>query len=224
GRPVAERRLPTSGTCAELAEVTAVTISTWLTQLRPEMPSEVSISALSAAPPDESRGRLVFDLGLGAQAAWAETEPALGAVGLATAHGATGWGAFFKAAGGRGRTLAVGAGRATWRRWDLAFGPSLQLPAARWRFLGGIGLSAGWLTAAGSGFAENRSAARFSPGAVGLVRAGHSRGGWMPWLGITGAITFKQEPLRIIGSEERRPLRPIEIGLCLGISGGRLHR
>jgi hypothetical protein len=221
GRPVAERRLPISGTCSELAEVTAVTISTWLAQLRPESFPPGTIPSLSHEAMPVSRARFVFDLGIAAQATWAETEPAIGVVGMGTAHGQTGWGVLLKVAGAQGRTLPVGSGQATWRRWDLALGPSLQLPAADWRFLAGVGLSAGWLTANGSGFSENRHAARFSPGAVGVLRVGHSRGTWMPWFGITGAITFKQEPLRIIGSAERRPLQPIELGLCLGISGGR---
>ncbi|HEY0709205.1 MAG TPA: hypothetical protein VGG33_20515, partial [Polyangia bacterium] len=88
----------------------------------------------------------------------------------------------------------------------------------------GVGLSAGWLSAAGHGFAENRNAARFSPGASALVRVGHTLGAWMPWLGLTGAIALKNEPLHIVGSEVRRPLRPIEVGICLGISRGRLER
>lgn len=118
------------------------------------------------------------------------------------------------------REIAVGPGVASWRRSDLAIGPSYQLSRKGWRWLGSVGASIGWLSASGRNFPENRSGTAFSPGASGLLRLSYQSGNWSPWLALVGGAAFHPKPLVVVGSAEQRSLRPMETGLCLGLSWG----
>ncbi|HXI60344.1 MAG TPA: hypothetical protein VNO55_29985 [Polyangia bacterium] len=214
GVPIAERLLPATGSCPELAEVVAVTIGTWLAQLRPErldVPRLARQARPSAVPP------VAWDLGAGVQAALAEGGLAAGASALLSVHtGARGPGLLARAAGTTARQVSVGAHSASWRRWDVTIGPSYQLPLGAWRLTTSVGFSAGWLSAQGRDFPQNQTSTRFSPGLAGQIQLGHPFGAWSPWLSLGASAAIYNDPLTVGGSAAQRALRPIELQLGLG--------
>jgi hypothetical protein len=218
GAPVAERRLTATGSCTELAEVVAVTIGTWLGQLRPE---RLEVPRLPQAPPATAAAAtsVVWDLGAGAQASLAEGGLAAGASALLSVHtGARGPGLLVRAAGTTAREVTVGAHAASWRRWDVTVGPSYQLPVGAWRLTTSVGFSAGWLSAQGRDFPQNQTSTRFSPGLAGQVQLAHPFGAWSPWLSVGASAAIYNEPLTVTGSAAQRALRPIELAIGLGVS------
>jgi hypothetical protein len=216
GAAIAERHLPATGSCPELAEVVAVTIGTWLGQLRPErldVPKLPHLVRSSAVSP------FAWDLGAGAQAALAEGGLAAGASALLSVHtGTRGPGLLMRAAGTTARQVTVGAHAASWRRWDVTIGPSYQLPFGGWRLTTSVGFSAGWLFAQGRDFPQNQTSTRFSPGLAGQVQLGHPFGTWSPWLSVGASAAIYNDPLIVSGSSAQRALRPIELHLGLGAS------
>jgi hypothetical protein len=223
GALVAQRHLPAAGDCTELAELVAVTITTWMTELRPEwLPAPQLPRVVVDAP--APRERLGFDAGLGAGVSLGEGGAAGAASLLMALHaGARGLGAIVRATATTGRDVSIGAGVATWRRWEITAGPSYQVPLGlgRWRLAGSLGLSAGWLSAEGRDFAVNQTSRRFSPGAAGLVRVARAGGAWSPWFALGASVAFFDQPLIVVGNGERRSLHAVTVDALLGISFGR---
>jgi hypothetical protein len=223
GAIVAQRTLPATGDCGELAELVAVTVSTWMTELRPEWlpaPRLPSVPVPAAVP--AAVERLAFDAGVGAGVSVGEGGAAAAAGVLLSLHsGARGFGAMARASATTGREVDVGVGTATWRRWEITAGPSYQWPLGDWRLAASVGFSAGWLSAEGQGFAANQTSSRFSPGAAGLVRVARAPGAWSPWFAVGASVAFFNQPLSVVGSADRRDLHAVTIDALLGISIGR---
>lgn len=218
---IAERTLPTGGTCAEMAEVVAVTITSWLSQLRPEsVPAPQFPVQAQVAPP--TRSPLAFDVGAGVGAELAEGGLAGAATALLFVHlGARGPGLHVRASGTTGHEVALGARKAAWQRWAIDVGPSYQAPIGEWRLAIGVGFSAGLLSAEGRDFPRNHSASRFSPGVGGVIRLARPLSWWAPWIAAGASAAFGTEPLTVIGSSERRDLHPFGAYACAGISLGK---
>jgi hypothetical protein len=222
GVAIAERTLPTTSSCAEMADVVAVTITTWLTQLRPErllplppLPSPDGQWPLPRAP-------VAFDVGAGVGVSIGEGGPAPAAGLILSLHaGGGGPGVLARASGSTAHDVRIGAATARWRRWDATVGPSYQFLRGRWRLAAGAGLSAGWISAEGQNFPVNQSVGRFSPGVGALIRLDRPFSGWSPWLVVSAAIPLRDEPLTVIGSADRRVVRPVTVDALVGVALGR---
>ncbi|HEV3063534.1 MAG TPA: hypothetical protein VGY48_35160 [Vicinamibacterales bacterium] len=224
GAIVAERILPADGDCGELADMVAVTITTWMTELRPEwLPApRLPPVAIMVSPPAPT-ARLTGEGGVGAGVSVGEGGVAEAASLLLSLHGrSSGLGAMTRATGTTGRDVSVGAHTATWRRWEIAVGPSYQSPPiGALRLTGSLGFAAGWLSASGQDFPTNRTASRFSPGAAALIRVARARGLWSPWFALGVSVAFFEQSLTVGGSADRRALRAVTLDALVGISIGR---
>ncbi|HEX3695137.1 MAG TPA: hypothetical protein VH374_07080 [Polyangia bacterium] len=222
GVAIAERTLPVTSNCAEMADVVAVTITTWLTQLRPEHLQPLPRLPSSAARPPPVRAPVAFDVGAGIGASVGEGGAAPAAGLIVSLHaGAGGPGVMARASGSTGHDVSIGTDTARWRRWDATVGPSYQFLLGHWRLATGAGFSAGWISVEGQDFPVNQSAGRFSPGVGALVRLDRPFGGWSPWLVVGAAIPLRDEPLTVIGSSDRRVVRPITVDALVGVALGR---
>jgi hypothetical protein len=222
GVAIAERTLPATSNCAEMAEVVAVTITSWLTQLRPERLLPLPRLPSAEAQPPTVHAPLAFDVGVGAGASVGEggAAPAAGLI-LSLHTGAGGLGVLARAGGSTGHDVSIGSSTARWRRWDATVGPSYQFLLGRWRLAAGAGFSAGWFSAGGQTFAVNQSAGRFSPGVGALLRLDRPFGGWSSWLVVGAAIPLRDEPLTVFGSSDRRIVRPVTVDALVGVALGR---
>jgi hypothetical protein len=179
---IAERWIDDSGSCAELAELIAVVVASWESDVHPEfarphaepMPIAPSEKATARPLPQVPRSAAFYEVSAGASLSWSGS-PALAAI-LAAAwvpRGA-GPGLHLSATVDSTRTLDLtpgsASGQATWRRWTGSAELDWRLPRGAWAldFHGGLGL--GWLVANGVGFSQNHSGYSFSPGGAGGVR------------------------------------------------------
>lgn len=221
---IAERRLPKSGDCLELADAVAVTIVSWEATLRPEgAPAPRSPLALTerASTGDNPRG-LLWDVGLGAEVSLAKANVVPGALAeLYASLTGTPLGLHLGATGSARNQVRLGGQNASWRRWSASVGPAYQRPFGRWQLAGHIDFSAAWFSAEGTTFPVNRSGTGFSLGALGAVRIARPFGLWAPW--ISGGASFFGTPQRltIIGSNEGHLLPRWGAEFGAGISVGR---
>jgi len=217
---LAERVLDGHGSCAELAELAAIVIASWESDVHPEFVRPHAEPP--AAPPPAARAPgAAYDVSLGASLSQAGKLAAGGSLGAAWFPRGEGLGLSFVVAGETARTLEVGDGQARWRRWTG--NPEI---AWRWR-RGGLvvdghaGLALGWLATNGVDFSENKSNASFSL----AVTAGIRLSWWFSrhiagWIDARG-LTFTRGDV-VLGSptggesEIPRLVGIASIGLALG--------
>jgi hypothetical protein len=200
GTQVAERLLPSSASCAALADAAALVIAAWKSDVHAQFavdlpavvaprpsPSPVTRTAAAAAPRTPLGPRapdLELLLGAGISAAGPGSQPALGA-----GEGVRPWGAAAAAFIARAiympapslggdlfasfesdRTFGLAAGQVSWQRWAAGAGLQGQL-VGRWlRLTAGADLALARLTLSGSGFREDFSRTGWTPGATAQVR------------------------------------------------------
>jgi hypothetical protein len=248
GQRIAERRLPATGSCDDLAAAAAVIIAAWEMRLKPEIaggvklpssrrPPEPSAAAQARAPAAPSAqtpttgARASFDLGGGVVGGVAGGEFAPGAK-VVTTFAPAGWRLGFAAAlSAQARRIEELANteRARWTRAVVGGG-------ARYRFGAGHGavVDAHLLGLVGRVAVEGtRSVATGAPpdGSVpradSSVEVGASVGGrvarpWgavAPWLGVD--VTGWPGRQRVVGTAGDGQLPRVEAQLSLGVSWGR---
>ena len=217
---LAERELDGHGSCAELAELAAIVIASWESDVHPEFVRPHAEPP--AAPPPAARvPGAAYDVSLGASLSQAGQLAAGGSLGAAWFPRGTGLGLSFVVAGETTRTLEVGDGQARWRRWTGS-------PEIAWRWgRGGLavdghgGLALGWLATNGVHFSENKSNASFSL----AVTAGIRSSWWFSrylagWIDVRG-LTFTRSDVVYdspTGGEAEIPrlVGIVSIGLALG--------
>lgn len=222
GGLVFSRRLASTGTCADLATIAAVVIASWTAESDPGIsllqpgvpvarpaspaapsPALASVSAASAsASPERRRG---FDLsaGLGGSANSA------GFVGAARVEaGLTGrrlgLRAGFAAETQRDQTIA--AGTVSWRRYELALGPTLALVKRRVVVDARAELYAGFTRIAGHGFDVDHQSSAVAPGLALALRLAFSTGRVRPWIEVGGQYWLAEQ--RIVITRQQEPPNP----------------
>lgn len=235
GAAIADRDLEPTGSCAELAQIVAVVIAAWESDVHPAFagaPSEIApnpasevaapatptVEVKAAAPRSAS-----YDVAAGAGLSFSDSA----AAGVALALTWAPWGAGLALrVGGVGETqhdTSLGQGQAQWRRWvgstevgwRLAFGPAVLDVHG--------GLLFGLLTAQGGGFAPNQQASSFSPGLTSGARvalwAGRSLGFW---LDVAGLVYQRDQSLVVSEpSQKRQKLSRFQGLVSLGVALGR---
>jgi hypothetical protein len=174
---IAERWIEDSGECVELAELIAVVIASWESDVRPSFsrphPETIAVPEKATArplPPPVPKPAAFYEVAAGASLSWSGS-PALGGV-LAlrwVPHG-VGPGLRLSATVESTRTQDLADGRAQWRRWTGSAEIDWRVPSGpRALDLHG-GLALAWLAARGVGFLQNHSDDSFSAGGTAGAR------------------------------------------------------
>ena len=221
---VAERTLPTDGSCEGIARAVAVVVSSWTAELgqgrilapRFPAPDPPRLGASDAPLLDTPRPWTV-ELGL---LAVASRIPGVGAtVRAATPMGPL-WGEVSLGALGN-RSLALGPGTAGWTRAWAGAGLRARLWDRRsFRVDAQAAGLAGVLQTQGQAFDTDYTRSGWDAGAaVGLTASG-GHGMVRPWAGVSGARWFRAHRLRVNGLDEAATLPQTELWLTAGVAFG----
>jgi len=179
---IADRWIADSGSCVELAELIAVVIASWESDVHPEFSrphTEAIPVALSEKPtarslPPAPRSAAFYEAAAGASMSWSGSPALAGVLTLGWFPRGAGPGLHLSATVESTRSLDLtpgpASGQATWRRWAASAELDWRLPSGPWALdlHGGLGFA--WLDASGVGFFQNRSGYSFSPGGAAGVR------------------------------------------------------
>ena len=177
--PIAQRWVEATGSCIELAELIAVVIASWESDVHPaftrphaEPTAPMAKAAAQPAPPalPAPSSPAFYEVAAGASLSWSGS-PALGGIlTMGWVPRGAGPGLHLSAIVESTRTLDLSPGQATWRRWTGSAELDWRLPNASWAldFHGGLGF--GWLDASGVGFLQNHSGTSYSLGGAAGAR------------------------------------------------------
>jgi hypothetical protein len=235
GVVIAERTLEPTGSCADLAQVVAVVIAAWESDVHPafvrpqtEIASPAPTETVSAAPttgtPVSVPARTSsYDLAAGGGVSFSDSAVAGADVAVTFAPWGSGLAFRISGTGEAQHQTSLGQGQAQWRRWT----GSTELD---WRFVFGPtvldlhgGLLFGLLSAQGSGFFPSEQATSFSPGLTAGARvmfwAGRSLGFC---LGVVGQALQRNQSLVLAApSESQHELSHFQGLVSLGVAVGR---
>jgi hypothetical protein len=233
GTPVGERALDRQVACEDLASAAAVIIATWESDVHPELRAlpaplpapepPAAIEARPAPPPMRAAGEADVGAALAGSLAPSASRaaPAVGVLAIASwfPH-ARGLGARASLAFPAARTLPLGAGQVEWRRSAASAGPTLRLPlATKWAADLHADALAGWVTAAGSGFASNHTVSALDVGLSAGARLLWVGGrAIVPWLELGGAAWLRPQTAYATPGAMAVGLPRLELGLALGLS------
>ncbi len=216
---IAERWLDAHGSCAELAELVAVVIASWESDVHPEYArphtEQQPLPRVPPPPPPTKREarrsrarRSAYDVALGTSVSLAGTAAPAGMLALTWIPRGLGLGPRLFGVVEAPRRLDLGVGWARWGRWMGGAELDLRLPAGANPIDLHGGIVLGWLTVQGYGFTTSLSGHAFSP----AVAAGGRYSWWISrslavWLDVSGLYWTRNqivfgEPL---GHERRIP-------------------
>jgi hypothetical protein len=179
---IAERWIDDTGACAELAELIAVVIASWESDVHPEftrsqavpIPAVRSEKPIAPPSPPAPKAAAFYEVAAGLALSWSDSPALAGNLAMGWFPQGAGPGLYLSAAVESTRTLALAPGavlgQAIWRRWTGSAEFDWRLPGRAWTLDLHGGLALGWLAASGTGFAQNHSAYSFSPGGAAGVR------------------------------------------------------
>ena len=175
---IAERWIDDTRACAELAELIAVVIASWESDVHPEftrphtepIPAALPEKPVAPPPPPAPHTAAFYEVAAGSSLSWSGSPALAGVLALGWFPRGAGPGLHLSATVESTRTLDLSpgpaSGQATWRRWAGSADFDWRLPRGSGvlDFHGGLAL--GWLAACGAGFSQNHSGYSFSPGGV----------------------------------------------------------
>lgn len=172
---IAERWLDSSDSCAELAELIAVVIASWESDVHPEFmhphaePSPVA--APEAPQPPAPSPAAFYEVAAGGSLSWAGSPALAGILTMGWIPLGEGPGLHVSALVESTHTLDMGVGKtANWQRFMGSAELDWRLPSGSWALDIHGGLALGGLAASGTGFPQNHSDYSFSPGGAAGAR------------------------------------------------------
>ncbi len=179
---IAERWIDDTGACAELAELIAVVIASWESDVHPEF-TRPQAEPMSAARTENTTATLsppapkvpaFYEGAAGLSLSWSGSPALAGNLAMGWFPRGAGPGLCLSATVESARTLDLATsaqpGQAIWRRWAGSAEFDWRLPRGAWALDLHGGLTLGWLAASGSGFVQNHSDYSFSPGGAAGAR------------------------------------------------------
>ena len=174
---IAERWINDSGSCAELAELIAVMIASWESDVHPEFarPHPEPVASGGAentarpSPPGPSTGAY-YEVAAGASLSWSGSPAVAAILAAGWVPRGVGPGLHLSATVESTRTMDLAQGQAAWRRWAGSAELDWRLPRGAWALDLHGGLALGWLAASGVGFSKNHSDTSFSMGGTAGAR------------------------------------------------------
>ncbi len=235
GEIVGSRRFEATSACGDLADLVAVAVAAWQSDVHAEFPdtrapatrrpaARPAGTARATATPARPR-RIEIEAGLFTHLAPAAPRPsgALGAsVGAGWVPAAGGLGARLGVRAEREHHLPLGAGAVRWQRVSAALGPcfGVALGPTRWRLEGQALLVGALLRVRGAGFPEGgRRTRAFDPGVVGGVRLSRRAAPVSPWLEL-GIEAWGKRHEVLQSTDLTRTLPRVGGALSLGASFG----
>jgi hypothetical protein len=231
GALIGERTLDGGAPCADLAAAAAVVVAAWESDVHsefrlapiPARPADADLQVVTQPPAARSNGS-AFDLGAAVSGSLAPVSASVGAAAGAAVVGS--WtpqnsrlGVRLAGAGTMQRELPLDSARVLWRRFDAAMGPQLRFAvASRWALDLHVEALVGWLTAAGTGFANNRSDSSVEPGAgagVRLLWGGHAVA---PWIDLSATRWLRAQTAYVTPDGASIALPRLDATLALGVS------
>jgi hypothetical protein len=218
---IAERALEYAGTCAELADMVAVIVASWESDVHPEFarPAAEPVTTTAAAKAESvERPRFHFDIAAGAGASLADSVAFGGTATITWFPKGGSLGARLSGLGETTHTTNVGIRQAHWNRWLVGLELDWRLPGITTSlgFHGGVALAV--LQAGGVNFDQNASDSSLSPAALAGTRwslwvSRH----WAAFADITANYCLRAQTLR---GAETRQLPHLEGLLTLGVAVG----
>jgi hypothetical protein len=180
GGVIAERTVAGSGSCAELAQITAIVIASWESDVHPEFVREPAEIVQVRRPPTPEpptaiappRPAAAYDVGGGVSLAQADTLAPGASIGAAWFPRGAGPGLWVLGAGDISRTVAVGSHQARWRRWMASLEVTHRWTRGQFAIDPHGGLALGWVMTEGVDYTQNRSDSAFSLGGTVGIRLG----------------------------------------------------
>ncbi len=230
---IAERWIDDTGACAELAELIAVVIASWESDVHPEFtrpqaePIPAARSEKPPAPPSPPgpEAAAFYEVAAGLALSWSDSAALAGNLAMGWFPRGLGPGLYLSATVESTRTLDLApgtvSGQAIWRRWIGSAEFDWRLPRGAWALDLHGGLALAWLAANGSGFAPNHSAYSFSPGgAVGARLSRQATRRTSVWVGLAASYWPRKQ---LVYGQPDMPQQEIphyqglaSIGLCFG--------
>ncbi len=179
---IAERWIDDTGVCTELAELIAVVLASWESDVHPEftrpqaeaIPTARTEKPTVPPPPPAPKVAAFFEVAAGLALSWSDSPALAGILAGAWFPRGSGPGLCLSAAVESARTLDLTAnaepGQAVWRRWTGSAEFDWRFPSSNWAVDLHGGVALGWLAASGSGFAQNHSGYSVSPGGAAGAR------------------------------------------------------
>jgi hypothetical protein len=202
GGVIAERTVTSGGSCTELAQITAIVIASWESDVHPEFVREpAEIVQVRRAPPPEPPTvtahplpAATYDVAGGVSFGQADTLAAGASIGTTWFPRGVGLGLWLLGAGDLPRTVPVGAHEARWRRWTANLEIARRWTRDRFAIDPHAGLTLGWVTTEGVDYTQNHSDTAFSPGLTAGIRLGQ----WFArraalWVDVRGFYFLRQE-------------------------------
>jgi len=189
GGIIAERTIEARGSCAELAQITAIVIASWESDVHPEFVREPAdiVQARPALAPEPTaatappRPAPTYDIAGGVSLAQADTLAPGASIGGAWFPRGVGPGLWVLGSGDVSRTVAVGSHEARWRRWMASLEATRRWARGRFTIDAHGGLTLGWVVTEGVDYAQNRSDSAVSLGGTAGIRLGQ-------WLSRRAAV------------------------------------
>jgi hypothetical protein len=213
GERSAQRRLPRTDSCADLAAAAAVVIAAWHGDAPPPPLALLELASQPHAP------SLRYDVGASFVASFSGSF-APGALIDATLLPHSGhFGARLAVLGTGTRDQAVGSGHASWTRGALVLGPRARLGYHAWLFDFDAAALLALLYAGGVGLPSDRVAYNFDPGLAIGARAGVRLGAAAALIGVTAVGWLRREEITVSGTTNAS-LPQIEVLLHAGLALG----
>jgi hypothetical protein len=196
GRVIAERLFDREGSCSELAELAAVAIASWESDVHPEFARphvEPTPGPAVVLPTAHRSVPVAYEAALGVSLSHARSFAPGAVLVLTWIPWGTGIGMRVLGTAETERTVDLGQRHARWRRWTGSAELDWRLSSIPLDFHGGLAL--GWMTAKGVDFPQgNRSIVAFSPAAtLGVRLAWWAARSFALWFDLSGLYWVRKQ-------------------------------
>lgn len=225
GVVIAERALDYAGTCAELADMVAVIVASWESDVHPEFarpPADLVPATTPATLDRPQEDRFHFDLAAGAGVSLADSVAFGGAAALTWFPKGAALGLRLSGLGETSHTVSVGIRQAHWKRWLVGLELDWRLAGVTTSldFHGGVAMAI--LEAGGVDFDQNDSDTSLSAAAVVGARwslwvSPH----WAAYADVTAGYCQRDQALRGTETQQLPHFQGlVTLGVAVGQSPG----
>jgi hypothetical protein len=228
GTLISQRTIPTDRSCDDLAEIVALVLASWLSDLASQAVSAKPLPSLSIPSPTPTRPTKrswSWEIGLAPTGSFAGSNLAPGAllqVGLGPARGR--WEARLTGIYDGPRQAPEGPGAVSWQRFQAGLGGIYALSRSPYSVEIGGDVVLSDVLLHGVGFSPDASSASLDPGLDLTARLVLLRGHWHPWIGIWATLWIRQEFPSVQGLTAPSALPQVEGFAGLGLSWQSVER
>jgi hypothetical protein len=193
GAVVSARSLPGDRACDDLAELAALVLASWLSDLTSQAASADPLPLL-AAPPLPEPSPWSWELSLAPLASFAGSLAPGGLLAVGLGPAMARWDLRLAVAYDGPRSTAEGQGQSvSWQRGQLGLGGGYRFFGPPFSLEIGADLQVSDLFISGSGFSTDKSSTSLDPGVDLTARLVLLGGLWHPWVGVWATLWIRQE-------------------------------